>query len=235
MLQVNSIDVYYGKVIVLKDILFRVNQGELLAFIGANGVGKSTTLKTISGLLTPRKGSITFLGREIVGLPPHKIVEMGISHCPEKRRLFPQMTVLENLEMGGYLYKKDKKAKKESIETIFSQFPILKERMNQSAGTLSGGEQQILAIGRALMFKPKLLLLDEPSLGLAPVLVDKIFEIIRTIREEGTTIVLVEQNANIALEVSDRAYVLETGRICIEGSGRDLLHDEHVKNVYLGT
>jgi branched-chain amino acid transport system ATP-binding protein len=235
VLRVNSIDVYYGNVIVLKNVLFRVNEGELLAFIGANGAGKSTTLKTISGLIRPRKGSITFLGEEIAGLAPHKIVKLGISHCPERRRLFPQMSVSENLEMGAYLYKGEKIRKRECIDKIFQQFPILKDRRNQAAGTLSGGEQQMLAIGRAIMLKPKLFLLDEPSLGLAPVLVDRIFNIIASIKKEGTTILLVEQNANIALEICDRAYVLETGKICAEGKGYDLLRDEHVKSAYLGT
>jgi len=234
MLKVNNIDVFYGAVKVLENLTFRVSQGEITALIGINGAGKTTTLKTISGLLTPQKGFIQFLGTEINRLPPYKIVEMGISHCPEKRKLFPKMTVLENLEMGAYLFKNNWKEINKNLEMNFSLFPILKKRKKQLAGTLSGGEQQMLAIARALMYKAKLLLLDEPSLGLSPLLVEEVFEIIKKINKEGITILIVEQNAGLVLKICNKAYVLENGRICLEGKGGDLLHNERVKRVYLG-
>lgn len=205
----------------------------MVALIGANGAGKSTTLKAISGLSPPTSGIIEFKGRMVNGLPPRAIVTMGISHCPEERRVWPKLTVWETLDMGAYT-RKDKKAINEDIEEIFDLFPVLRERRNQLAGTLSGGEQQMLAIGRAIMSKPKLLLLDEPSLGLAPIMVEKTAEKIHEIHKKGTTILLVEQNAFLALTMSDRAYVLETGKTVLEGKGRELLQNEHVKKAYLG-
>jgi len=234
MLKVDTIDVFYGTVKVLDNLTFKVSQGEITALIGSNGAGKTTTLKTISGLLIPRKGSIKFFDTEIKHLLPYKIVEMGISHCPEKRRLFPKMTVLENLEMGAFLFKNNRTEINKNLEMNFSLFPILKERKKQLAGTLSGGEQQMLAIARALMYKPKLLLLDEPFLGLAPLLVEKVFEIIKKINKEGITILIIEQNAELVLSMCNKAYVLESGRIYLEGKGVDLLRDERVKRAYLG-
>ncbi|HBT20240.1 MAG TPA: ABC transporter ATP-binding protein [Peptococcaceae bacterium] len=233
MLSIKDIDVYYGAIHALKGINLEIKQGEIVTLIGANGAGKSTTLRTISGLVHPKKGTITFEGQDITRLPAQKIVELGISHVPEGRRPFAKMTVLENLELGAYL-RKDKDGVRKSLERVFEYFPRLKERMYQKAGTLSGGEQQMLAIGRALMSKPKLLLLDEPSMGLAPILVQEIFKIIKEINEAGTTILLVEQNAHMALQIADRAYVLETGRIVLSGAAEELAETEAVKNAYLG-
>lgn len=233
MLQVNEIDVYYGAIHALKGVTFNVEENSIVTLIGANGAGKTTTLKTISGILRPRSGSIKFQGQEITRLPAHEIVKMGISQVPEGRRVFPAMTVLENLEMGAYL-RRDRKEIKKDFDEVFDRFPRLKERLNQLAGTLSGGEQQMLAIGRALMARPRLMLLDEPSMGLAPLLVREIFEIIKDINRKGTTILLVEQNAHMALSIADRAFVLETGEVVLQGSARELLESEDVKRAYLG-
>jgi len=233
MLKVDKINVFYGDLQALWDVSFEVNEGEKVVIVGANGAGKTTTLKTISGLLRPRSGSIEFLGKRIDKLPPHKIVELGIAHVPEGRRLFPRMTVLENLEMGAYT-KRAREKLEDTLEWVFSIFPRLKERKKQIAGTMSGGERQMLAIARGLMSKPKLLMLDEPSLGLAPKLVVKTFEVIERINEEGVTILLVEQNVRHALELADRGYVLETGRITLSGTGEDLLKNDYVKKAYLG-
>lgn len=233
MLSIKDITVHYGAALALKDVSLDVNKGEIVAVLGPNGAGKTTLLRSIVGLKRISKGYIKFAGKEIHGLPPHAIAKTGISLCPERRRLFPEMTVIENLEMGAYLLK-NRSEIKESLERVFELFPVLKERRNQKAGTLSGGEQQMLAIGRALMTKPKLLMLDEPSLGLSPILKSKIFNSIQEIREEGVTILLVEQDAYSALKISDRAYILESGRIVLEGSSKDLLADPQVKKAYLG-
>lgn len=233
MLKVTGIDVYYGAIQALKGVSIEVAQGSIVTLIGANGAGKTSTLKSISGLLRPRKGSIQFKNREISRLAPEKIVELGISQVPEGRRVFPGMSVLENLEMGAYL-RRDKKGVQTDLEGIFQRFPRLLERRKQLAGTLSGGEQQMLAIGRALMARPKLMLMDEPSMGLAPLLVKEIFEIIKDINQKGTTILLIEQNANMALSIADKAYVIETGEIVLEGSAGDLLISQDVKRAYLG-
>ncbi|GAB6106601.1 ABC transporter ATP-binding protein [Fusibacter bizertensis] len=233
MLKVENIDVYYDKIHAIKDVSFTVKQGEVVTLIGANGAGKTTILKTISKILEPTRGVVLFEGEPLSKLLPHQLVYLGMAHVPEGRRVFAQMTVKENLEMGGYI-RKDKASMKADYDQIFSYFPRLKERMNQPSGTLSGGEQQMLAIGRALMSKPKLLLLDEPSMGLAPLLVKEIFNIVETIKKQGTTILLVEQNANQALQVADRAYVLETGKIIKSGNAADLLEDDSVKRAYLG-
>ena len=211
---------------------FTVNEGEIVTLIGANGAGKSTTLNTVAGLLKPRAGSIEFEGESLVGVPAHKMVPKGIALCPEGRRVFTEMSVKENLEMGAFT-RNDAEAK-ESRKMVYDRFPRLRERKGQSAGTLSGGEQQMLAMGRALMSKPKLLMLDEPSMGLAPILVQEIFDIIRALHEQGTTILLVEQNAQMALSVADRAYVLETGRVSMSGNANELLHDKRVQQAYLG-
>ena len=231
MLQVENINVFYGNIHAIRDISFSVNDGEVVALIGANGAGKSTTLKTVSGLLPSRTGSISFLGQNIDKVPAHKRVAMGLSQVPEGRRIFLQMTVLENLQMGAFTSKEDLKA---DLENVFERFPRLKERKNQIGGTLSGGEQQMLAMGRALMAKPSILLLDEPSMGLSPLLVSEIFQIIEEINKKGTTILLVEQNAKRALSIANRAYVLETGRITLEGTGEGLARDERVRKAYLG-
>ena len=231
MLKVNHINVYYGKIHALKDVSFEVQDGEVVALIGANGAGKSTTLKTVSGMQRTRTGSIEFLGENITHTESHKLVYKGLAHVPEGRRIFLQMTVLENLEMGAYIHKNPTKAE---LDDIFARFPRLLERKNQIAGTLSGGEQQMLAMGRALISHPKLLMLDKPSMGLAPILVEQIFDIIKELHKAGTTILLVEQNAKIALSVADRGYVLETGRVTLTGPGRQLLADEAVKKAYLG-
>lgn len=228
MLQVKEIHVYYGAIQALKGVSIEVEQGSIVTLIGANGAGKTSTLKSISGLLKPRQGSIRFQDREISRLAPEKIVELGISQVPEGRRVFPGLTVLENLEMGAYL-RKDKKEIQKDLSEIFDRFPRLQERRKQLAGTLSGGEQQMLAIGRALMARPKLMLMDEPSMGLAPLLVKEIFEIIKEINEKGTTILLIEQNANMALSIADRAYVIETGEIVLQGSADELLRSQEVK------
>ena len=232
ILKVENMNVYYGAIHAIKGISFHVDQGEVVTLIGANGAGKSTTLQTVSGLLRSRTGSIQFCGENISNVPSHKIVEKGLAQVPEGRRIFLQMSVEENLEMGAYT--QSAAGVEADLEKVYAQFPRLKERRRQIAGTLSGGEQQMLAIGRALMSQPKLLLLDEPSMGLAPNLVLMIFDLIESINKQGTTILLIEQNANMALSVADRAYVLETGNIVIEGKASDLARDERVKNAYLG-
>lgn len=234
MLTVKNLQVNYGSIQALKDISIEVKQGEVVTLIGSNGAGKSTLLKTISGLIRPKQGSITFEGKDLTSIPPEKIVSFGISHVPEGRKIFSGMTVMENLRIGAY-QRKDKKGIEKDLEEVFSLFPILKDRKNQDAGTLSGGEQQMLAISRALLAKPKLIILDEPSLGLAPVIIDKVFEFIEKIRDTGITILLVEQNANLALEVSERAYVLETGEIKLTGKSSELLKDEQIMKAYLGS
>mgnify|MGYP000955004740 CR=1 FL=1 len=233
MLQVKEIDVYYGAIHALKKLSLEVEQGKIVTLIGANGAGKTTTLKTISGLLRPVSGTITYKGVDLTKVPPEKIVGMGISQVPEGRRVFAPMTVQENLEMGAYL-RKDKKEVQRDMELVFERFPRLKERRRQLAGTLSGGEQQMLAIGRALMARPELMLMDEPSMGLAPLLVREIFEIIKDINSRGTTILLVEQNAHMALSIAHKAYVVETGGIVLEGSPEQLMKSEEVKKAYLG-
>ena len=232
MLKVDNINVYYGAIHAIKGISFHVEEGEVVTLIGANGAGKSTTLQTISGLLRSRTGSVEFMGENISRLPPHKILERGLAQVPEGRRIFLQMTVMENLEMGAYTRRDGSQAAE--LEKVFDQFPRLAERRKQIAGTLSGGEQQMLAIGRALMSQPKLLMLDEPSMGLAPILVEQIFDIIRRLHEKGTTILLVEQNAQMALSVADRAYVLETDSISLSGTGAELLESDEVRKAYLG-
>jgi len=225
--------VSYGNVEVLRGITLRVSAGEMVCLIGANGAGKTTTVKTISGLLQPREGTITFLDGRIDGLPAHKVLKRGIAHCPEGRRIFPEMTVRENLEMGAYV-RGNSRSIKDDIDRLFPHFPVLGERQRQIAGSLSGGEQQMLAIARALMSNPKLLLFDEPSLGLAPTMVETTFKIIEEIRRRGVTILMVEQNAHLALRMADRGYVMETGRIALEGRAKDLLENEHVRRAYLG-
>lgn len=232
LLQVNDIHVYYGAIHAIKGISLDVYEGEVVTLIGANGAGKSTTLNTISGLLKPRTGTISFKGKPLTNIKANKIVPLGMALCPEGRRIFQQMTVRENLEMGGFT--RPKTEIPGSMDEMFQRFPRLKEREKQIAGTLSGGEQQMLAMGRALMSKPRLLMLDEPSMGLAPILVEQIFDIIRELHAAGTTILLVEQNARMALAVADRAYVLETGTISMEGNAHDLLHDDRVRKAYLG-
>jgi branched-chain amino acid transport system ATP-binding protein len=233
MLEVNNIKVAYGAIRALKGISFRVDEGEIVTLIGANGAGKSTTLKTISGLLHAREGSIVFEGKDISNLQSFEIVSRGISQVPEGRRIFPQQSVTENLELGAY-QRKDYKQIRADIQKVFSYFSRLEERKNQMAGTLSGGEQQMLAIGRGLMSRPKLLLLDEPSMGLAPLLVKEIFAIIKEINDNGTTILLVEQNANMALSIAQKAYVMETGEIVLSGAAHDLSRNEQVRKAYLG-
>ncbi|NLB87660.1 MAG: ABC transporter ATP-binding protein [Syntrophomonadaceae bacterium] len=233
MLKVKDIDVYYGAIHALKSLSIEVERGSIVTLIGANGAGKTTTLKTISGLLRPKSGSILYKDKDITKIPPEKIVALGISQVPEGRRVFSTMSVLENLEMGAYL-RSDKKGIQEDLENVFTRFPRLKERRKQLAGTLSGGEQQMLAIGRALMSRPELLLMDEPSMGLAPLLVKEIFEIIKDINDKGTTILLVEQNAHMALSIAHKAYVIETGQIVLEGNARELMNSEQVKKAYLG-
>ena len=234
MLVLEGVDVSYGRVQALHGLNLHVDDGEIVTLIGCNGAGKSTTLRTISGLLRPRKGGVSFDGRSLSHLPPHAIVAMGLSHVPEGRRVFTHLTVRENLDMGAYLVR-DAKSAAERLDRVFALFPRLKERMDQPGGTLSGGEQQMLAIGRALMSRPRMLLLDEPSLGIAPILVKEIFdEVARINREEKTTILLVEQNANLALRLARRGYVLETGRIVLEDDARKLLADPQVKEAYLG-
>ena len=232
MLNVNDINVYYGAIHAIKGVSFQVNDGEVVTLIGANGAGKSTTLNTVCGLLHSRTGSVEFLGQDLAGIPAHKLVERGLAHVPEGRRIFQHMTVEENLEMGAYT--QPRSSVDPNLERVFEQFPRLKERRRQVAGTLSGGEQQMLAMGRGLMSSPKLLMLDEPSMGLAPILVEQIFDIIKRLHQAGTTILLVEQNARMALSVADRGYVLETGKIVATGTGDELLHDEAVKRAYLG-
>jgi len=232
ILKVDNINVYYGAIHAIKGVSFHVDQGEIVTLIGANGAGKSTTLQTISGLLRSRTGSISFCGENISNVPSHKLVEKGLAQVPEGRRIFLQMSVQENLEMGAYT--QNQSGVDADLEKVYEQFPRLKERCRQVAGTLSGGEQQMLAIGRALMSHPKLLMLDEPSMGLAPILVEQIFDIIRKLHKDGTTILLVEQNAQMALSVADRAYVMETGHITLSGTGAELAASDEVRKAYLG-
>ncbi|MFI3141533.1 MAG: ABC transporter ATP-binding protein [Clostridia bacterium] len=232
MLKVNDINVFYGSIHAIKGVSFEVHEGEIVTLIGANGAGKSTILKTVSGLLKSRTGSIEFFDKTIVGIAPHKLVNLGLAQVPEGRRIFLQMTVEENLEMGAYTQPNSGIAK--DIADVYERFPRLKERRKQIAGTLSGGEQQMLAMGRALMSHPKLLMLDEPSMGLAPILVEQIFDIIKELNEAGTTILLVEQNAQMALSVAHRAYVVETGKITLTGTGKELAQSDEVKKAYLG-
>ncbi|MBQ9355312.1 MAG: ABC transporter ATP-binding protein [Clostridia bacterium] len=233
LLEVKNLEVFYGVIRALKGISFEVNEGEIVTLIGANGAGKTTTMHSVIGLIPPKNGEITFNGQNISKTPCHKIVKLGMSQVPEGRHVFQELTVYENLLLGGYL-SNDQKVIKEDIEKIYARFPRLYERKSQIAGTLSGGEQQMLAIGRALMSKPKLLMLDEPSMGLSPLLVDEVFDIIKTINKEGTTILLVEQNAGKSLAISDRAYVLENGEITLSGTGKELMASEDVKKAYLG-
>lgn len=232
MLKIENLSVHYGMIQAVRDVSFEVNQGEIVSLIGANGAGKTTILRTISGLNQPSKGTITFEGSPIQKKAPRRIVAQGISQVPEGRHVFPGLTVLENLEMGAYL-RKDNDIQ-EDYEHIYEKFPILKERLNQDASTLSGGEQQMLAMGRALMSKPRLLLLDEPSMGLAPIFIQEIFNIIQEIQKQGTTVLLIEQNAKMALSIADRGYVLETGKVVLSGTGQELLESEEVKKAYLG-
>ena len=233
MLEINDLHVNYGMIAALKGISFEVNEGEVISLIGANGAGKTTTLHTLTGLISAKSGSIKFNGVELTKTPAHKIVEMGIAHVPEGRRIFQNLTVLDNLKLGAFT-RKDKENIPKDIQDIYERFPRLAERKNQIAGTLSGGEQQMLAMGRALMSHPKLLMLDEPSMGLAPILVEQIFDIIRQLHKNGTTILLVEQNAQMALSVADRAYVLETGKITLSGTGKELAESDEVRKAYLG-
>lgn len=233
MLEVNDIQVYYGLIQAIKGISFQVDAGEVISLIGANGAGKTTILHTVTGLLNPKQGSINFEGQDITKVPAHKIVSLGMSHVPEGRRVFAQLSVYENLKLGSYT-RSDKDEIEETLAKVYKRFPRLEERKRQLAGTLSGGEQQMLAMGRALMSKPRIILMDEPSMGLSPILVSEIFDIIREISESGTTVLLVEQNAKKALSISDRAYVLETGKIVLEGKASVLINDESVKKAYLG-
>ena len=232
MLKVEDLHVYYGSIHAIKGVSFEVNEGEIVTLIGANGAGKSTTLNTVAGLMKPRSGAITFEGQQVAGMPASKIVPQGMALCPEGRRVFQQMTVRENLEMGGYTRPAGEISA--SLDDVFERFPRLKERHRQVAGTLSGGEQQMLAMGRALMSKPRLLMLDEPSMGLAPLLVEQIFDIIGELNRAGTTILLVEQNAQMALSIANRAYVLETGNIVKSGDAHLLMNDDDVRKAYLG-
>lgn len=232
MLEIQGINVYYGAIQALNDVSLNVQKGEIVAIIGSNGAGKSTLLRTISGLLRPRTGSIKFKDKEITTIPAHDIVRSGISHSPEGRRIFTNMSVQENLQLGAFIRKDGNIAS--DMETVLQRFPRLRERIKQNSGTMSGGEQQMLAIGRALMARPEILLLDEPSLGLAPLIVQEIFNIVLDLNKEGTTVLIVEQNANRALEIAHRAYVLETGNIVLSGTGKDLLSDPKVKEAYLG-
>lgn len=233
MLKINDINVFYGAIHAIKGVSLEVNKGEIVTLIGANGAGKSTILRTISGLLKPKSGTIQFEGQEIAGMPAHEIVKTGISQVPEGRRIFAEMSVLENLELGAFT-RKDKDGVRSDMDMVFERFPRLKERIGQLAGTLSGGEQQMLAMGRALMSRPRLLLLDEPSMGLAPLLIKEIFAIIQDINKTGTTVLLVEQNANMALSIAHRAYVLETGRITLKGDAKELAASDEVRKAYLG-
>ena len=233
MLEIKDLEVYYGMIQAIKGISFEVNEGEVIALIGANGAGKTTILHTISGLIAPKKGSIIFEGQEITKIPAHKIVENGLAQVPEGRRVFPSLSVLQNLKLGAYT-RKDKKEIDDTLKMIYERFPRLEERKNQPAGTLSGGEQQMLAMGRALMSKPRIILMDEQSMGLSPIFVNEIFDIIKQVSASGTTVLLVEQNAKKALSIADRGYVLETGKIVKEGKASDLLNDEAVKKAYLG-
>lgn len=233
MLEVSNLKVNYGMIQAIKGISFKVEEGEIIALIGANGAGKTTTLHTVSGLLKAREGSILFNGKELTKTQPHKIVNMGMAHVPEGRRIFQQLTVYENLILGAYT-RSDKKEIEESLSMIYKRFPRLEERKKQIAGTLSGGEQQMLSMGRALMSKPKIILMDEPSMGLSPLLVSEIFDIIQSINKSGTTVLLVEQNAKKALSIANRAYVLETGNIVLEGDAKELMNNDQIKKAYLG-
>ena len=233
ILGLHDLEVYYGNIAAVKGLTMTIKQGEIVTLIGSNGAGKSTTLRTVSGLIHPRKGSVVFEGKDMKGIPGHKVVAAGICQSPEGRRIFPRMTVSENLDLGAYL-RNDKDGIQEDRERVLGLFPRLKERINQKAGTMSGGEQQMLAVSRALMGRPKLLLLDEPSMGLAPVLVDLIFDTIQTIRQQGTTILLVEQNALAALRIADYAYVMESGQLKLEGPARQMMKDDEVIRAYLG-
>lgn len=233
MLEVKDLEVHYGVIRAIKGISFEVNEGEVISLIGANGAGKTTTLHAVSGLLSKSAGSVTFMGKDITNLSAHKMVSLGMAHVPEGRRVFSELTVLENLKLGAYT-RSDKKELEDTLNMVYKRFPRLMERRNQIAGTLSGGEQQMLAMGRALMSHPKLILMDEPSMGLSPIFVEEIFSIIRDISAEGTTVLLVEQNAKKALSIADRAYVLETGNITLSGDASSLLNDESVKKAYLG-
>lgn len=233
LLEIKDLEVNYGVIKAIKGVSFDVNEGEIIALIGANGAGKTTILHTITGLIQAKKGSIVFDGKELTKTPPHKIVSMGMAHVPEGRRIFQQLSVLENLKLGAYT-RKDKSEIASTLKMVYERFPRLEERKNQVAGTLSGGERQMLAMGRALMSKPRIILMDEPSMGLSPLLVSEIFDIIKVINESGTTVLLVEQNAKKALSIADRAYVLETGNITLSGDAKDLINDESVKKAYLG-
>lgn len=233
MLKVENLSVHYGMIQAVRDVSFEVNEGEVVSLIGANGAGKTSILRTISGLVRPSAGKIEFLGQEIQKVPAKKIVAAGLSQVPEGRHVFPGLTVMENLEMGAFL-KKDREENQANLKKVFSRFPRLEERKNQDAATLSGGEQQMLAMGRALMSTPKLLLLDEPSMGLAPIFIQEIFDIIQDIQKQGTTVLLIEQNANKALAIADRGYVLETGKVVLSGTGKELLASEEVRKAYLG-
>lgn len=233
LLEIKDLEVNYGVIKAIKGVSFDVNEGEIIALIGANGAGKTTILHTITGLIQAKKGSIVFDGKELTKTPPHKIVSMGMAHVPEGRRIFQQLSVLENLKLGAYT-RKDKSEIASTLKMVYERFPRLEERKNQVAGTLSGGEQQMLAMGRAIMSKPRIILMDEPSMGLSPLLVSEIFDIIKVINESGTTVLLVEQNAKKALSIADRAYVLETGNITLSGDAKDLINDESVKKAYLG-
>ena len=233
LLEIKDLEVNYGVIKAIKGVSFDVNEGEIIALIGANGAGKTTILHTITGLIQAKKGSIVFDGKELTKTPPHKIVSMGMAHVPEGRRIFQQLSVLENLKLGAYT-RKDKSEIASTLKMVYERFPRLEERKNQVAGTLSGGQQQMLAMGRALMSKPRIILMDEPSMGLSPLLVSEIFDIIKVINESGTTVLLVEQNAKKALSIADRAYVLETGNITLSGDAKDLINDESVKKAYLG-
>lgn len=233
MLEVKDLEVYYGMIQAIKGVSFEVNEGEVVSLIGANGAGKTTILHTVSGLLAPKKGSVVFEGNDITKVPAHKIVSFGMAHVPEGRRVFAQLSVYQNLKMGAYT-RSDKNEIEETLEKVYKRFPRLEERKNQMAGTLSGGEQQMLAMGRALMSHPRIILMDEPSMGLSPILVNEIFEIIKSVSASGTTVLLVEQNAKKALSIADRAYVLETGKIVMAGDAKELMNDDSIKKAYLG-
>lgn len=233
MLEIKDLEVYYGMIQAIKGISFEVNEGEVIALIGANGAGKTTTLHTISGLITPKKGTVVFEGKDITKTPAHKIVSAGMAHVPEGRRVFASLSVLQNLKLGAYT-RSSKDEIEETLQMVYKRFPRLEERKNQLAGTLSGGEQQMLAMGRALMSHPKIILMDEPSMGLSPIFVNEIFDIIQKVSASGTTVLLVEQNAKKALSIANRAYVLETGKIILQGDADKLLNDESVKKAYLG-
>lgn len=233
MLEIKDLEVFYGMIQAIKGVSFEVNEGEVIALIGANGAGKTTILHTITGLLEAKKGTVTFDGKDITKIPAHRIVSMGMAHVPEGRRVFANLTVYQNLKMGAYT-RKDKNEIEETLESVYKRFPRLKERHNQLSGTLSGGEQQMLAMGRALMSHPRILLMDEPSMGLSPIFVNEIFDIIKEVSAGGTTVLLVEQNAKKALSISDRGYVLETGKIVLEGESEELLNNDSIKKAYLG-